>query len=434
MRSAGQLTNRRSCGLPRQTPTESTVASTDETYTYDDNGNRTNSGFGVTTNNRLTTDGTYNYAYDDEGNITRRTKISDGSYVDYEWDHRNRLISVTDKTGVGTQTQRVTYSYDAFNRLVQRTFQTIGGSPITTGCFVHDGDQIVLELESDGDAAHRLLWGPAVDEALADETGAGSTYWYLTDHLGTVRDVATYSGGVTTIANHIAFDSFGRRASETNTALGDFDLGFTGKWLDRATGLQWNQNRWYNPSIQRWMSEDPIGFKGGDANLSRYVGNEPTSITDPTGLVADPLSEAEKEKIIDAAQDWFKDYAKNGKGWPAENCEAQAVGSFTDSELSRVRWQHWTIRGVSGTRPVWFKRPPGSILPFIWETENAIGVFPNGSNPCRPFVIDVFHGYDNGAKDVTIYPDIDDFFEKWSWGQDQDSWKPKPSRKKDPRW
>jgi RHS repeat-associated protein len=110
------------------------------------------------------------------------------------------------------------------------------------------------------------------------------TYWYLTDHLGTVRDVAAYSGGVTTIANHIAFDSFGRRASETDTALGDFDLGFTGKWLDRATGLQWNQNRWYNPSIQRWMSEDPIGFEGGDANLSRYVGNEATKYVDPSGL------------------------------------------------------------------------------------------------------------------------------------------------------
>jgi RHS repeat-associated protein len=159
-----------------------------------------------------------------------------------------------------------------------------GGGPITTGYFVHDGDQIVLELESDGDVAHRLLWGPAVDEALADETGAGSTYWYLTDHLGTVRDVAAYSGGVTTIANHIAFDSFGRRASETNTALGDFDLGFTGKWLDRATGLQWNLNRWYSPSIQRWMSEDPIGFAAGDPNLNRYVGNMPVMYTDPSGL------------------------------------------------------------------------------------------------------------------------------------------------------
>jgi RHS repeat-associated protein len=110
----------------------------------------------------------------------------------------------------------------------------------------------------------------------------------LADHLGTVRDVADYNGttDVTTIANHIAFDSFGKRVSETNSALGDFDIGFTGKWFDRATGLQWNVNRWYNPSIQRWMSEDPIGFAPGDANLYRYVGNSPTMRTDPSGVAA----------------------------------------------------------------------------------------------------------------------------------------------------
>ena len=164
-------------------------------YGYDANGNRTSGGFGVTTNNRLTTDGTYNYTYDDAGNIKQRTKISDNSYTVYEWDHRNRLVSVTDKTSGGTQTQKITYSYDAFNRLVQRTSQTTSGGAVTTGYFVHDGNQIVLELESDGDVAHRLLWGPAVDQALADETFAGTTYWYLTDHLGTVRDVATYSAG-----------------------------------------------------------------------------------------------------------------------------------------------------------------------------------------------------------------------------------------------
>jgi hypothetical protein len=42
---------------------------TDETYTFDDNGNRNNSGFIPTTNNRLAEDVNYWYAYDDEGNI-----------------------------------------------------------------------------------------------------------------------------------------------------------------------------------------------------------------------------------------------------------------------------------------------------------------------------------------------------------------------------
>ena len=68
-----------------------------------------------------------------------------------------------------------------------------------------------------------------------------------------IRDVAEYDAatGTTTIANHVVFDSFGRRTSETNAALADFDLGETGTWLDRATGLTWHRARWYNPDIQR---------------------------------------------------------------------------------------------------------------------------------------------------------------------------------------
>jgi hypothetical protein len=42
----------------------------------------------------------------------------------------------------------------------------------------------------------------------------------------------------------------------------------------------------YDPSIGRWLSEDPTGFQAADADLYRYVNNDPTNATDPTGLVA----------------------------------------------------------------------------------------------------------------------------------------------------
>lgn len=43
-------------------------------------------------------------------------------------------------------------------------------------------------------------------------------------------------------------------------------------------------HRWYDPKIGRWISQDPIGFAAGDANLYRYVGNEATMYVDPDGL------------------------------------------------------------------------------------------------------------------------------------------------------
>lgn len=40
----------------------------------------------------------------------------------------------------------------------------------------------------------------------------------------------------------------------------------------------------YSPNLGRWLQEDPIGFEAGDANLYRYVGNNPPNARDPMGL------------------------------------------------------------------------------------------------------------------------------------------------------
>jgi len=55
--------------------------------------------------------------------------------------------------------------------------------------------------------------------------------------------------------------------------------------LDRFTGLYNNRARWYDAGAGRFISEDPIGFAAGDANLYRYCGNSPTNATDPSGMI-----------------------------------------------------------------------------------------------------------------------------------------------------
>ncbi len=40
----------------------------------------------------------------------------------------------------------------------------------------------------------------------------------------------------------------------------------------------------YDPTIGRWTTKDPIGFAGGDTNLYAYVGGNPMSYNDPSGL------------------------------------------------------------------------------------------------------------------------------------------------------
>jgi RHS repeat-associated protein len=53
----------------------------------------------------------------------------------------------------------------------------------------------------------------------------------------------------------------------------------------RPDSVTRHHNRYYNPAIGRWLSEDPIGFAAGDVNLNRFVGNAPTNAIDPTGQV-----------------------------------------------------------------------------------------------------------------------------------------------------
>ncbi len=93
------------------------------------------------------------------------------------------------------------------------------------------------------------------------------------------------------------YDAFGRVTSESNLARGDVFYCdnwpllvvnslflFTGRPFDSDTQLQNNLNRWYDAQVGRWLSEDPIGFAGGDGNLYRYVENTAHTEKDPNGL------------------------------------------------------------------------------------------------------------------------------------------------------
>jgi hypothetical protein len=119
--------------------------------------------------------------------------------------------------------QYVSYSYDGFDRLVHRT--VIAGGWTFERFFSWENGQVALQFDgSEGPGSetlsHRYLYGPAIDQIMADEqvwslTDPGQVLWPLTDHLGSVRDIVTYSEGTdeTTVLNHRVYDSFGNLTS-----------------------------------------------------------------------------------------------------------------------------------------------------------------------------------------------------------------------------
>jgi RHS repeat-associated protein len=164
----------------------------------------------------------------------------------------------------------------------------------------YDGNQIVLEFEKDGEGAvsgadlsHRYVWQPdAVDQLMADERthldGSGNVatdelLLPLTDHQGTVRDLARMDGSTTSVVDHIIYDGFGKVVSESNPAEGSL-FKYTGRATDNATGIESHDQRLKIAGNADWMSEDPSGLAAGDTNTRRYCGNSPTNATDPSGL------------------------------------------------------------------------------------------------------------------------------------------------------
>ena len=273
----------------------------DETYGYDATGNRKTShlhgssyvvGSGVAGTadvNRLTSDGKYTYTYDASGNLTKRVEILSGKVREFAFDHRNRLVQITDRpSAAGAATQVVKYTYDLQNRRIASNVDTTPADA-TDGkvtYYVYSGEDVIAELtDPDGSGSSspaismRYLHGPSVDQILAQESANSDVQWMLTDHLGTVRDLVNNGGEVVT---HIKYDSYGNVISESNPAI-KTRYKYTGREFDAETEMQYNRARYYDAAIGRFMSEDPIGFAGGDANIYRYVSNRVTMLTDPTG-------------------------------------------------------------------------------------------------------------------------------------------------------
>jgi RHS repeat-associated protein len=86
------------------------------------------------------------------------------------------------------------------------------------------------------------------------------------------------------VQNHVVYDAFGGVTSQSNSSV-VFRYGYTARELDAESGLQYNRARYLDSFNGRFISEDPIGFQGQDANLYRYVGNSPSNYTDPSGEV-----------------------------------------------------------------------------------------------------------------------------------------------------
>jgi RHS repeat-associated protein len=237
-----------------------------ESYNFDDVGNRTSShrsaSYGYQPFNKVVSTATANYVYDANGNMV--SKAEGSNFWRYGYDYENRLVSAS------TRKQTVRYRYDALGRRVQRYI--VGGRENTK--FIYDGQDVLVDDNSG--TLTKYINGAGIDNKLRSQTGNTVNY-FLADHLGSTNGLTDASGNLTASTS---YDAFG---NATNTEFPS-RYQFTGREYDNFTGLHYYRARFYDGTLGRFISEDPIGFKGGDINLYGYVWNNPQNWIDPLGL------------------------------------------------------------------------------------------------------------------------------------------------------
>ena len=146
-------------------------------------------------------------------------------------------------TSASNGTITVSYEYDGLGRRVKRT----KGTDITK--YTYDGLDVIQD-DNGADGVTRYQNGLGIDDKLRIESECGVQY-FVKDHLGSTNALADSAG---VISSSTTYDSYGNATADIATRYR-----YTGRELDSDTGLYYYRNRWYDPEIGKFISEDPIG-------------------------------------------------------------------------------------------------------------------------------------------------------------------------------
>jgi RHS repeat-associated protein len=218
--------------------------------------------------NQMLTFNDKNIAYDANGNMI--SVMNSCGTTNYTWDERNRLIGINGFTSMCTSVS-ASFKYDALGRRIEKT---INGRTIK---YLYDGSDIVQEIEN-GVPSVNYIRTLSIDEPLARIQSNGTVRYYQSDALGSIIALTDETG---TIRTRDTYDAFGKVTISGESSDNPFQ--YTGREND-GTGLYYYRARYYNPELQRFISEDPLRLDSGDVNFYAYVGNNPINFTDPSGL------------------------------------------------------------------------------------------------------------------------------------------------------
>jgi RHS repeat-associated protein len=264
-----------------------------------------------------------NLSYDAQGNLSNKNG------QDYVFDYGNRLRGV-----IG----REYYRYDGHGR---RAFNWRAPTPSApngsislshysqSGQLIYQWDDALLKYSENIYLAGSVV---AIRE-IAHPSNAIAVKYQHTDALGSPVAVTNASGQV--IERH-DYEPYGAVIGKPNYN----GIGYTGHMMDGATGLTYMQQRYYDQSLGRFLSVDPLtadAASGSNFNRYKYAANNPYRFVDPDGrfeLVKNDQGQWRLEGVEWKMPNFL---ARMFAGSPSENADRQEMQQFV---ISSESWPH----------------------------------------------------------------------------------------------
>ncbi|MBI5189203.1 MAG: RHS repeat-associated core domain-containing protein [Nitrospirae bacterium] len=230
--------------------------------------------------NRLLSAGTDGFGYDSEG------QLNSGYGGGYTFDTLHRLTAMPGAT----------FAYDGANNRLQAVR---GG--VTTRYLYDAAGNLLAETDGSNNITRYYVYGAGL---LAMVTPAGEVYCY---HFNATGGTVALTDEAQSIVNKYSYDPFGNVGTQVEAIAQPFK--YVGQFgvMSESNGFYYMRARYYDPQVGRFISEDPLGFGGGDLNLMAYVWNNPVYGIDPFGLCA-----VDTEKM----SEWLDNNIEDPKKFP----------------------------------------------------------------------------------------------------------------------
>ncbi len=212
----------------------------------------------------------YTSSYDAWGNVTNRTY--NGSTATLSYDTLDQLV----QWNAGASSQEW-YAYDLGGNRTLRRSTTGSGTSITVSAFGLEEHV----YSSSGTPQSSTYYYPLGGRLIGELQGS-TTQFFLSDALGSILTTFTATAGSASVQGNQVYGPYG--SSRYSQGTMGTSKGFTGQYAD-ATGLDYFNARYYDPVIGRFLSADPVQGNTSGMDPYGYVGGNPETLTDPSGLM-----------------------------------------------------------------------------------------------------------------------------------------------------